>query len=35
MIEISDVTKARPEKVTSRPLQQRIQWTGYALKKPT
>jgi len=34
MIEISDVTKVRPEKVTPRPLQQIIQWTGYALRKP-
>jgi len=26
MTEISDVTKARPERVTPRPLQQRLQW---------
>jgi len=34
MIEISDVTKVRPEMMTPRPLQQRIQWTGYAQRKP-
>jgi len=28
MVEISDVTKARPERVTPRPLQQRLQWTA-------
>ena len=28
MIEIGDVTKARPVKVTPRPLQQRLQWTA-------
>jgi len=28
MIEISDITKARPEKVMPRPLQERIQWTA-------
>jgi len=28
MIEIADVTKARPERLTSRPLQQRLQWTA-------
>jgi len=28
MIEIGDVTKARPERVTPRPLQQRLQWTA-------
>jgi len=27
MIEIGGVTKARPERVTPRPLQQRLQWT--------
>jgi len=28
MIESSDVTKVRPDKVTPRPLQQRIEWTA-------
>jgi len=28
MIEIGDVTKARPERVTPTPLQQRLQWTA-------
>jgi len=28
MIEIGDVTKARPERVTPRPPQQRLQWTA-------
>jgi len=28
MIEICGVTKARPEMVTARPLQQRLQWTA-------
>jgi len=28
MVEMSDVTKARPERVTPRPLQQRLQWTA-------
>jgi len=28
MIEISDITKARPLKVAPRPLEQRIQWTA-------
>jgi len=28
MIEIDDVTEARPERVTPRPLQQRLQWTA-------
>jgi len=28
MIEIGDVTKARHERVTPRPLQQRLQWTA-------
>jgi len=28
MIEIGEVTKARPERVTPRPLQQRLQWTA-------
>jgi len=28
MVEISDATKARPERVTPRPLQQRLQWTA-------
>jgi len=28
MAEINDVTKARPESVTPRTLQQRIQWTA-------
>jgi len=28
MVEVSDVTKARPKRVTSRPLQQRLQWTA-------
>jgi len=28
MVEISDVTKASPERVTPRPLQQRLQWTA-------
>jgi len=28
MVEISDVTKARPERVTPRPLQQSLQWTA-------
>jgi len=28
MIEIGDVTKARPERVTPKPLQQRLEWTA-------
>jgi len=28
MIEIGDATKARPARVTPRPLQQRLQWTA-------
>jgi len=28
MVEISDVTKARPERGMRRPLQQRFQWTA-------
>jgi len=28
IIEIGDVTKARPVRVTPRPLQQRFQWTA-------
>jgi len=28
MIEIGDVTKARPERLTPRPLQRRLQWTA-------
>jgi len=28
MIEIGGVAKSRPERVTPRPLQQRLQWTA-------
>jgi len=28
MIEIEDLTKASPERVTPRPLQRRLQWTA-------
>jgi len=28
MIEIGDVTKARPERLTPRPLRRRLQWTA-------